>query len=332
MLRTRLTESFQLQSPIMLAPMALAGGGELASACAMAGAFGMVGGGYGELAWTNREWTIAAERLNGSAAANRLGCGFITWRLDRDASALDWVLDHPLRPRAIFLSFGDPRPYARRIADAGAVLICQVQRMGQLGQAVEAGAAVIAAQGAEAGGHGAAGHGARGSFTLVPEVADWLDRNAPDTMLLGAGGVADGRGLAAMLALGADGALIGSRFWAARESLASQAARDVAAQADGDATARSEIFDVLRRKNWPMEYDFRALRNAMHRKWEGRLEELKSDPEDARVEFDAAVAAGDFTRAHVPVGEGTGLIHATLPAAELVKDISAQAAALLGRI
>ncbi|MFA7597558.1 MAG: nitronate monooxygenase [Novosphingobium sp.] len=331
MFDTRLTARLGLTSPVMLAPMALSAGGELAAACAWAGAFGMVGGGYGDLEWTSREWNIATQRLKGSDSAERIGCGFITWRLDQDASALDWVLDQPMRPCAIFLSFGDPRPYAGRIAGAGAVLVCQIQRMAQLPQCVEAGAGIIVAQGAEAGGHGAAGHDARSSFTLVPEVADWLGCHAPDTLLLGAGGVADGRGLAAMLMLGADGAVVGTRLWASKESIAMQGARDAGIEADGDATARSGIFDVLRRKNWPQEYDFRSLRNAMHREWEGRLEELESDPVAARARYDAALQAGDFSVAHVPVGEGVGLIQDAPSAAELLDRMTLEAARLLGK-
>src|SRR5258705_387317 len=78
-----------------------------------------------------------------------------------------------------------------------------------------AGAAVIVAQGTEAGGHGAA----RSTFPFVPEVADYLARRAPDTLLLAAGGIADGRGLAAALMLGADGVVVGTRFWSAAEAL-----------------------------------------------------------------------------------------------------------------
>jgi nitronate monooxygenase len=329
MIATRLTETFHLRTPIVLAPMALASGGELAAACAKAGALGLVGGGYGDLEWTRREWAIAADRLSGMGSQDRLGCGFITWKLDQDGSALDWVLSQPVRPRAIFLSFGDPCPYARRIADSGAALICQIQRMEQLPHCIEAGAAAIVVQGAEAGGHGASNHGARSSFAFVPEAADWLSRNAPDTLLLGAGGVADGRGLAAMLMLGADGVVMGTRFWASQESLAAGGAVDSAIRSDGDAAARSEIFDVLRRKNWPEEYDFRALRNAMHREWEERIAELKDDPAGARERYDAAMAAGDFTIGHVPVGEGIGLIRDAPSAADLLERITQEASRLL---
>lgn len=330
MIRTRLTERLGLEMPIMLAPMALAGGGELAVACAMAGAFGLVGGGYGDLDWTRREWGIAARHLANTAAAQQVGCGFITWKLDQDASALDWVLDQPLLPKAVFLSFGDPRPYAERIRAAGARLICQVQFMEQVPQAVEAGAEIIVAQGGAAGGHGAAAATARSTMVFVPEAADWLAANAPGVLLLGAGGIADGRGLAALLMLGADGVLLGSRLWATCEGLAPPAAKELAARTTGDGTARSPIFDVLRRKDWPAEYDFRAMRNALYREWEGREAELRADPDSARAAFDAAVATGDFTGANVTVGEATGLIRDIPAAGEVLRRIADEAEARLG--
>lgn len=98
------------------------------------------------------------------------------------------------KPCAIMLSFGEPRPYAASIAKAGAQFICQVQRLDQVSQAIEAGASVIVAQGSEAGGHGANALEGRSTFTLVPEIADYLAENSPNTLLLAAGGVADGRG------------------------------------------------------------------------------------------------------------------------------------------
>ena len=321
---SRFSRRFGLSTPICLAPMALASGGALAAACARAGALGLVGGGYGELAWTQREYALALER----GPRERIGCGFITWKLDEDASALDWVLDH--KPRALMLSFGDPRPHARRIVDSGATLICQVQRMEQVPQALDAGAAVIVAQGAEAGGHGMNALNGRATMTFVPELADWLSARAPDTLLLAAGGIADGRTLAAALVLGADGALVGSRLWATRESLAGEGAKQQALQVDGDGTARSAVFDILRRKNWPAPYDFRALRNALHRRWEDRVEELRASPDAARAEYEAGVAAGDFERAHATVGEAVGLVRDLPGAEELVERMSAQARSILG--
>ena len=324
---SRFSKQFSLTTPIALAPMALASGGALAAACARAGALGLVGGGYGELAWTQREYRLALQAMD----SQRIGIGFITWKLDEDASALDWVLDLPLeeRPRAVMLSFGDARRYAARIAASGAPLICQIQRLEQAAQALEAGAQVLVAQGAEAGGHGMNGLNGRSTLTLVPELADWLAGHAPETLLLAAGGIADGRGLAAALTLGADGALLGTRLWATQESLAPLGAKQAALAAGGDGTARSAVFDILRRKHWPAPYDFRALRNDLHRSWEGRVDALRAAPEAAQASYDAGVQAGDYSRAHATVGEAIGLVHDLPEAGVLVKRLHAQAQAVL---
>jgi len=329
-LNTRFAQRFQLTTPIALAPMALATGGALAAACAQAGALGLIGGGYGDLAWTQREYALAHDLLKDDTASHaRLGCGFITWKLDENAEALDWVLTQ--KPCAVMLSFGDPRPYAARIAQAGAQLICQVQRLDQVPQALEAGASVIVAQGGEAGGHGANALEGRSTFTLVPEIADYLAAHSPDTLLLAAGGVADGRGLAAALMLGADGALVGSRLWTTTESLAAAGAKTQATHTNGDGTARSMVFDILRRKNWPAPYDFRAIRNDLHRALESDMAALQANPDAARANYDAGVKAGDFTRAHATVGEAVGLI-ADIPNAQaVIARITEQAQRLLAK-
>ena len=327
-LATRLTRRYGLALPVVLAPMALAAGGALAGACARGGALGLVGGGYGDLDWTRREYTLATQL----AGLGALGCGFITWKLDQDASALDWLLDQPAdqRPRAVMLSFGDPRPYAARSARAGVDLICQVQQLAQLPQAIEAGATVVVAQGAEAGGHGMNALNGRATLSFVPEVADWLAAHASNTLLLAAGGIADGRTLAAALMLGADGALVGSRLWATQESLAAEGAKRQAILTNGDGTARSGIFDILRRKNWPEPYDFRAIRNDLHRRLEPRLDSLRAHPEAARAEYEAAVAAGDYSAAHATVGEAVGLINDAPAAQAVLQRMADQARERLG--
>lgn len=327
-LHTRFSEAFALRTPMALAPMALASGGALAAACARAGALGLVGGGYGELEWTQREYTRALALTAGDPAARRrIGCGFITWKLQQDASALDWMLERPAdeRPAAVMLSFGDAAHHARRITHAGLPLLLQVQRVEELARAVDLGASVLIVQGGEAGGHGMQSMLARGTFTLVPEAADWLAGHAPQTLLLAAGGVADGRTLAAARVLGADGALVGSRLWATRESLAAEGAKQLAASTPGDGTARSTVFDILRRKDWPAPYDFRAIRNDLHRRWEDRIDALRADPSAARADYDAGLAAGDFTRAHATVGEATGLIDDVPDAGRVIERMHAQA-------
>jgi nitronate monooxygenase len=159
-LRTRLNEVLDVEHPIISAPMAFAAGGHLAATITAAGGLGFIGGGYGDADWLEREF---AEARNA-----RVGCGFITWSLAKRPELLDLVLVHA--PVAVMLSFGSPMPFARSIKDAGAKLICQVQCIDHAREAVGAGADIIVAQGAEAGGHGLT----RATLTLVPEVADYL--------------------------------------------------------------------------------------------------------------------------------------------------------------
>src|SRR3954453_23861624 len=138
-LRTRLTERFDIEHPIISAPMGMVAGGKLAAAVSNAGGRGLIGGGYGDGGWLEREFTAA-----GNA---RIGCGFITWSLAQQPALLDRVLAHA--PAAIMLSFGDPRPFAPAVRAAGSLLICQVQTIAHTFEALEAGAAIIVAQGTE---------------------------------------------------------------------------------------------------------------------------------------------------------------------------------------
>jgi nitronate monooxygenase len=128
------------------------------------------------------------------------GAGLITWAIDAATVAL--MLQY--RPRVVLLSFGDPAPYAAAVHEAGALLCCQVQDVDMARAAVAAGADVVVAQDAEAGGHGAV----RATPPLVPAVVDAV---AP-VPVIAAGGIADGRGVAAALMLGAQGAMLGTRF------------------------------------------------------------------------------------------------------------------------
>jgi nitronate monooxygenase len=318
-LQTRFTKMFGLAVPIVSAPMAGASGGALAQAVSDAGAFGFLGGGYGESDWLSRELALCQPA--------QVGCGFVTWAIDANDRAFCIALEH--KPKAIFLSFGDPHSFAKRSKDLGIPVFCQIQELTQLPAAIDAGADVIVAQGNEAGGHGM---DRRSVMCLVPEVRDWLDAKAPHVLLLAAGGIADGRGLAASLALGADGAVVGTRFWASAESLAVTKAKEYSLGLNGDATSRSGIFDVLRRKNWPTEYNFRAHRNKFHQSWEGKEAFLTSDPEQARLEFDAATVACNYDIAHITVGECIGLIDDLPSAADLVGRFAEQATLRLSEI
>ncbi|MBA4115836.1 MAG: nitronate monooxygenase [Rubrobacter sp.] len=199
---TALTEALGLEYPIVLAPMGSVSGGRLAAAVSKAGGLGLVGGGYGNYAWLRDELSVAK-----AETARPWGVGLITWATTPETVQLALSYE----PHALMLSFGDPRPYVPAIKEVGCKLICQVQDLAGARAAKAAGADVIVAQGTEAGGHGAT----RATLPLVPAVVDAV---AP-MPVLAAGGIADGRGLAAALMLGAQGVLMGTRFYAATESL-----------------------------------------------------------------------------------------------------------------
>lgn len=316
-LSTRLTERLGIAHPILSAPMALAGGGALAAAVSHAGGLGLIGGGYGNGDWLENQFIAA-----GNAA---VGCGFITWSMAKQPHLLTQALDH--KPKALMLSFGDPRPFSAEIAAAGVLLICQCQSLAHVHEALEAGASIIVAQGAEAGGHGHA----RGTLPLVPEVADLLQRESPETLLLAAGGIADGRGLAAALLLGADGVLVGTRFWASREALVH--ARHIAAAlaSSGDDTVRTSVPDIARELDWPAPFNIRVANNAFVQRWQGREADLKAAIATEAPAYAAAYAAGDPDHGGVVFGEAAGLITDAPPAAEIVTRMVDEAVALMGR-
>jgi len=312
-LRTRLTERLGIEHPVISAPMGFVAGGRLAAAVTAAGGLGLIGGGYGDAEWLEREFA--------SAGNARVGCGFITWSLARQPLLLAKVLAHA--PAAIMLSFGAPAPFAYPIKEAGALLVCQVQNMAHAREAVAAGADIVVAQGTEAGGHSET----RTTFTLVPEIADYLAKMAPDTLLIAAGGVGDGRGLAAALMLGADGVLLGSRLLMSEEALVPPGFQDAVVRADGDAAIKTRVLDVVRGLDWPPEITGRALRNRFVADWQGR-EAALAEPVTAARElrrFTQARDTGDTENTGIFIGEAAGLINDVLPAAEIVARIIEEA-------
>jgi nitronate monooxygenase len=310
-LRTRLTEKLGITHPVLLAPMGSIAGGRLAGAVTEAGGLGLIGGGYGEEAWLEREFAAADNR--------RVGCGFITWSLAKQPRLLDRVLAH--RPAALMLSFGDPRPFAKRIKAEAVVLICQVQNRDHALQALDAGAEIIVAQGTEAGGHG----GGRATLPLVPAIADLVARRAPEAMVAAAGGIADGRGLAAALALGAEGVLVGTRFYATLESLGHDKAKARIVTALGEDTLRTSVFDIVRGCSWPDGITGRALRNHFTMRWHDNEHKLAAALDSEMVRYQAAAPRGDVDTAVVFAGEGADLINDVPPAGEIVARLVTEA-------
>ena len=313
---TSLTQRLGIEHPVLLAPMGFVSGGALAAAVSAAGGFGIIGGGYADPDWLEREFAAAGNRA--------VGCGFITWALSEQPESLDVALSH--QPAAIMLSFGDAGPFLPKIKNADVLAICQAQTLAQARTALAEGADIIIAQGTEAGGHG----GARSTLPLVPAVVDMVANSGQNVPVVAAGGITDGRGLAAALMLGADGVLMGTRFSVASESLASPGIKARMVEASGDDTLRTTIFDIARGYSWPKEYTGRAVRNRFVEEWHGR-EDTLTQAADARARYAEAAARGDADIAVVFAGEGIDLIHAVEPAAVILDGVVREAEAALSR-
>jgi len=313
-LHTPLTRLLAIDHPVLLAPMDVVADARLTAAVSAAGGFGILGGGYGDAAWLTRELGLLA------ASRQRFGVGFITWSLARQPQLLDLVLE--TGPAAIMLSFGDPGPFVDRIKRAGALVICQVQTLAFAKQAAAAGADVLVAQGTEGGGHG----GSRGLVTLLPEIVDTIGTSIP---VVAAGGIADGRGLAASLMFGASGVLLGTRFYASEEAAGARAAKERICAATGDDTARSLVFDITRRNVWPAPFTGRCVKNEHAKRWLGREVELLQHVDEEAARYMAAREAGNFDIAAVIAGEASGLIRDIPSAAALMRKMVEDAEALL---
>jgi nitronate monooxygenase len=281
----------------------------LASAVSNAGGLGLLGGGQGDPDWLERQLAIVTERTD-----KPWGVGFLSWAAN--VRAVERALAH--QPKAIMLSFGDPRPFIESIRGTGAALIIQVTDLGEARQAMDVGADFIVAQGTEAGGHGASR--GRSTLSFVPVVADLVT----PTPVLAAGGIADGRGVAAALVLGAAGALIGTRFQATPEALVDPSITKAIVEGCGEDTERSTVLDIVRGAAWPSKYPGRTLRNEFLEQWRGREGELANDAGAQRA-YREAVTRGEVPPLPVWASEAIDLITDLKPAAELVGSLAAQA-------
>ncbi|WP_371661933.1 NAD(P)H-dependent flavin oxidoreductase [Streptomyces sp. NBC_00280] len=222
------------------------------------------------------------------------------------------------------LSFGDPSPYTERIRAAGTALIIQVTDLEEARRAVDLGADVIVAQGTESGGHGA--RRGRSTLPFVPVVVDL----AGPVPVLAAGGIADGRGVAAALALGAAGALIGTRFQATTEALVDPSTSRAIVEGRGEDTERNRVLDIARSSRWPSKYTARTLGHRYLDQWRGREAELAADPE-ARQNYRRDVEQGNIPALPMWAGEAVDLITDLPSAADLVATLAAQAEDALDR-
>ncbi|MFF9105115.1 NAD(P)H-dependent flavin oxidoreductase [Streptomyces rubrogriseus] len=317
MISTKLTELLGIDHPVICAPMGSVSGGRLAGAVTRAGGLGLVGVSYGDPAFIDEHMAQAAE--NGGV----WGVGCVMFTFDERPGLWDKVLGYA--PPVIALSFGDAaqvHQYVASAAGTGAHVVVQVHDPEQAAVAVQAGASVLVAQGAEAGGH----HASLATLPLVPAVLDVARGQVP---VVAAGGFADGRGLAAALALGADGVMMGTRFAATEESLATAGFKSRLVSARTADTVNTRAFDVVRGIPWDEAYQARSVSNDFTRAWTGRDSELAARRDTVEPEWAAAVARDDTSQRAMFAGENLDLIDDIQPAAQVVQGLVADAEAIL---
>ncbi|HET8993881.1 MAG TPA: nitronate monooxygenase [Rhodococcus sp. (in: high G+C Gram-positive bacteria)] len=308
MLETWLTRELGITIPLVGAPMGGRAGGSLAGEVTRAGGLGLIGAAR----YNTAEWLDDQARTAREIGGGLLGFGLMTWSLHDDDSLLRTVLEHS--PQVVALSFGDPAPYVQRVHDAGAVVISQINTLEDLRVVEAAGVDAVVAQGHEAGGH----TGRIGTLPLLQEVLE-----CTELPVLAAGGIASGRGLAAVLAAGGVGALVGTALLASPETVGPDYARDRLIAAGSADTVYTDVFDKARHQPWPARWGGRALVNSFTEEWHGR----GADEQTLAGEY----TADDPDVGVVYAGEAAGLVRAQRPAGEVIRAIGVQAEELLGR-
>ena len=314
MLHTRICEVLGIEHPIISAPMAGTATAELAAAVSAAGGLGLIGG----TTQNGPDWLRTQIRVVRERTSRPFGVGFIS-----SFPQLDELLRVVIEERVpvVSHSFADPTPYVAAAHAAGIKVLAQVQKVSHARTAALAGVDIIAAQGTEAGGH----TGYSGTLPLVPAVIDVVGA----IPIVAAGGIADGRGLAAVLMLGAEGAWMGSRFVASREALDPDWKKQRAVEAGTDDTILTKVYDLTMNAPFPQDIGDRVLRNTFTGEWHGRNKEIVAHREELKEQVITADQAHNGDIAPVRVGNATGLITSIEPAGDIVRRIVAEAEAIL---
>jgi nitronate monooxygenase len=311
-LHTRLCDLFGIEHPILNAPM---GGGMssagLAAGVSEAGGLGMIGGtSMGGASWLRDEIKRAQDLTD-----RPFGVGFIS-HFPGAAQLMDVATEAGVR--IVAHSFADPAPFMAAAHDAGATVLCQVRTVADARHAADCGVDVIVAQGTEAGGHTG---DVCSTLPLVPAV---LDAVGP-TPVIAAGGIADGRGIAAALMLGADGVWMGTRFVASPEAGSSEAYRAHIIEAGADSTVLTDTFDIATGLPWPAGVGGRAIRNAFTDRWHGRDDELRA----AIALGEGPIASDDPDEQARWAGPASAFVDHVEPAGDIVRRLVAETESVL---
>ena len=317
-IRTPLCYLLGIDVPIGSAGMA--GGhatARLAAAVSNAGGLGGLGGIYREGPARLREEIRRTRELTSKPFSVNLWC----FLLDQAPQFLDACIEE--RVPSVTLSFGAPGGHARRAKEAGLLVLHQVQTVAGARAAAAAGVDVIIAQGGEAGGH----TGSVATMALVPQTVDI----AGGIPVIAAGGIADGRGLVAALALGAQGVIMGTRFVAAEESMSQPRHRERILAATADDTVYTDVFDVVDDMTWPQGISGRTIRTPFADEWHGREAELAEQRAAILAESPVPDEAPERAQSAY-AGQSAGLVRDVKPAAVIIADIMREAEANISRL
>jgi nitronate monooxygenase len=260
------------------------------------------------------EWLVSQIRIARESTERPFGVGFIS-HLPNARELMDVALRAGVR--VIAHSFADPSPFMDAARDSGAIVLCQVRTVEEARRAAAAGVDVVTAQGTEAGGH----TGLVSTLPLVPAVVDAV---AP-IPVIAAGGIGDGRGIAAALMLGAEGVWVGTRFLATRECGVSDAYKARVIASAGDDTVLTDLFDLAVGMRWPEGVSGRALRNRFVERWESRQNELQSWAAEHREEYRSLGAHDEIAEKAVWAGEAAAFVTSVESAADVVRNLVADA-------
>src|SRR6202163_1397152 len=308
-LHTPVCDLLGIDVPIFQAGMARYTTPRLVAAVSNAGGLGIIGG----LGRTPDELRSEIRQVR-ELTSRPFGVNHVLCQLDPAAFQVTLAQRVPV----LSLAWGRSADLTYQAHEAGMKVVHTVNTPEEAGQVAADEADVIVAQGNEGGGH----VGAMSPLPLVPQVVDVVNA----VPVLAAGGIADGRGLAAAMMLGAQGALIGTRFLATPEASGRGHSKDVILNALGSQTVASKLFDDVMGLRWPGAL-LRSIRNPLLDRWAQRQQDWALAAEQIRPSLEAAIAAGDF----VIAGESAGLIHDIVSAAELVQKIAREADALLSK-
>ncbi len=315
MIKTRLTQLLGIRHPIVLGGMSRATAADLVAAVSQAGGLGTLG----ISSMTPDEIRTSCERIRSMTSAP-FGLNALLFLVS--AEQIDAVF--ACRPRVIATAWRRPdydlRALVERAHASGALHMHQADTLDEARRAAEAGVDVVVAQGTEGGGH-------VGVMATLP-LARMVIRALPNILVLVAGGIADGPGIAAALVLGADGVLLGTRFLATNEAPFPDGYKRAIVESDGHDTLISEIPDIVSGQVWPGAYA-RVRRNAFMTEWIGREGELRRRWREVLPQVQAARAAGDAERGTLLMGEDAGLIDSIEPAGALLERLASDAEAAL---